>query len=53
MISLIPRATEMVAVLGLADSLVGRSHECDCPTRVKGLRAFGTDSVMRGWGWMG
>lgn len=30
-VSLIPSATELVAALGAADRLVGRSHECDWP----------------------
>ncbi|MFQ5954150.1 MAG: ABC transporter substrate-binding protein [Kiloniellales bacterium] len=30
-VSLLPSATETVAALGLADALVGRSHECDPP----------------------
>lgn len=34
-ISLIPGATETLAALGLVDSLVGRSHECDYPPVVK------------------
>lgn len=33
--SLIPGATEVVAALGLADRLVGISHECDFPTSVR------------------
>ena len=36
-VSLIPSATEIVAALGYADCLVGRSHECDFPTSVKSL----------------
>ena len=32
--SLVPSATEIVAVLGLADSIVARSHECDWPPEV-------------------
>ena len=36
-ISLIPSATEIVAALGCADQLVGRSHECDFPESVKKL----------------
>lgn len=36
-ISLLPAATEIVCALGLEDSLVGRSHECDFPEAVKQL----------------
>ena len=36
-ISLLPSATEIVAALGLADALVGRSHECDYPFQVQSL----------------
>jgi iron complex transport system substrate-binding protein len=36
-VSLLPSATEIVAALGLADCLVGRSHECDYPEAVKAL----------------
>jgi iron complex transport system substrate-binding protein len=35
--SLLPSATEIVADLGLADSLVGRSRECDWPDEVRAL----------------
>jgi iron complex transport system substrate-binding protein len=34
-VSLIPSATEIVALLGLTDALVGRSHECDYPAEVE------------------
>jgi len=34
-VSFLPAATEMIYLLGLGDSLVGRSHECDYPVRVK------------------
>jgi iron complex transport system substrate-binding protein len=34
-VSLIPSATEIVALLGLTDRLVGRSHECDYPIEVE------------------
>jgi len=34
-ISLLPSATEIVCALGMEDSLVGRSHECDYPESVK------------------
>ncbi|HXC25142.1 MAG TPA: hypothetical protein VNU46_04440 [Gemmatimonadaceae bacterium] len=33
-ISLLPAATDMVAVLGAADALVGVTHECDFPADV-------------------
>ena len=36
-VSLIPSATEIVALLGMGDRLVGRSHECDYPESVKAL----------------
>lgn len=36
-VSLLPSATEIVALLGLGDRLVGRSHECDYPPDVKKL----------------
>ena len=38
-VSLIPSGTEIVAALGLADRLVGRSHECDYPAAVGRLPA--------------
>ncbi|OQW62645.1 MAG: hypothetical protein A4S17_01255 [Proteobacteria bacterium HN_bin10] len=34
--SLLPGATEVIAALGLADHLVGISHECDFPPAVQG-----------------
>ena len=36
-VSLLPSATEIIACLGLTNSLVGRSHECDYPPEVKKL----------------
>ena len=33
--SLLPGATEVIAALGLADDLVGISHECDYPPAIK------------------
>jgi iron complex transport system substrate-binding protein len=34
-VSLVPSATEIIAALGLTDSLVGRSHECNYPAEVQ------------------
>lgn len=36
-VSLLPSATEIVAALGFAENLVGRSHECDWPTGLSHL----------------
>lgn len=36
-VSLLPSATELVAALGAAGKLVGRSHECDFPPEVAAL----------------
>ena len=36
-VSLLPSATEIIASLGLIDSLVGVSHSCDWPPAVLGL----------------
>ncbi len=36
-VSLLPSATEIVCELGLAEHLVGVSHECDYPSYVHGL----------------
>jgi len=35
--SLLPSATEVIALLGLSDELVGISHECDWPPSVRGV----------------
>jgi iron complex transport system substrate-binding protein len=36
-VSLLPSATEIVCALGLKDTLIGRSHECDYPESAKHL----------------
>ncbi len=36
-VSLLPSATEILALVGLADQLVGVSHECDYPSAVRKL----------------
>ena len=46
-VSLLPSATEMVAAVGLADRLVGRTHECDWPPEVAGVPAMTADRVNR------
>jgi iron complex transport system substrate-binding protein len=35
--SLLPSATEVIALLGLSEELVGISHECDYPPSVRGV----------------
>jgi iron complex transport system substrate-binding protein len=57
-VSLLPSATEIVAALGLADQLVGISHECDYPADIAGrprvtqCEIHGTDlpsGAIDGW----
>ena len=36
-VSLLPSATDIIAVAGAVDMLVGRSHECNWPSRVEKL----------------
>jgi iron complex transport system substrate-binding protein len=44
-VSLLPSATEIVADLGLLDSLVGRSEECDWPPDVRRLPVVSASRV--------
>ena len=44
-LSLLPAATEIVWALGLADRLVGRSHECDEPAGVERVPAVTTPRI--------
>lgn len=39
-VSLLPAATEIVCALGLRETLVGRSHECDYPADVTAVQAM-------------
>jgi iron complex transport system substrate-binding protein len=47
-VSLLPSATEIVAALGLADRLVGRTHECDWPPEVASVPPVTADRGDRG-----
>lgn len=47
-VSLLPSATEIAVALGFADNLVGRSHECDFPTRVQSLPALTASKLRKG-----
>ena len=44
-VSLLPSSTEIICALGLADRLVGRSHECDFPPAVRRLPACTTPKL--------
>lgn len=47
-ISLLPAATEIVCALGLEESLIGRSHECDFPLSVKKLPVCSSAKFLPG-----
>jgi len=47
-VSLLPAATDTVAVLGLAGSLVGRTHECDWPASVAAVPVVTSTSLPDG-----
>jgi iron complex transport system substrate-binding protein len=44
-VSLLPSATEIVCALGLVDSLVGVTHECDYPSSVEGKPQLTTSRI--------
>ena len=44
-VSFLPAATEIAYALGAGDCLVGRSHECDYPPRVKSLPVVSRPSL--------
>ncbi|HVR44451.1 MAG TPA: ABC transporter substrate-binding protein [Thermoanaerobaculia bacterium] len=46
-VSLLPSATEIVAGIGAADRLVGRSHECDFPAGVERLPVLTRSKVRK------
>lgn len=47
-VSLLPSATEIAVALGLQESLVGRSHECDFPPAVKALPVCTSTKLEKG-----
>ncbi|WP_044334400.1 cobalamin-binding protein [Sphingomonas hengshuiensis] len=47
-VSLLPSATEVAVALGLGDSLVGRSHECDFPRFVADLPVCTATKLEKG-----
>lgn len=44
-VSLLPSATEIVAAVGMAEQLVGRSHQCDFPPQVRHLPVLSETKV--------
>jgi iron complex transport system substrate-binding protein len=49
-VSLVPHATELLYALGLGDSIVGVTHECDFPPEVAGLAHVTHDLLPPGLG---
>jgi iron complex transport system substrate-binding protein len=46
-VSLLPSATEIVCALGLVDSLVGVTHECDYPSGVESKPRLTASRISR------
>jgi iron complex transport system substrate-binding protein len=44
-VSLLPSATEIVCLLGAVDELVGISHECDFPEKVRGRQVLTSSRI--------
>lgn len=44
-VSLLPSATDIVCSLGLQDSIVGRTHECDWPPGIEQVPAVTSDAL--------
>ena len=47
-VSLVPHATELLYALGLGDSVVGITHECDYPPETAGVRRITRDVLPAG-----
>ncbi len=47
--SLLPSATEIVCALGLAENLVGITHECDFPPKVAGKPTLTASRISHEW----
>jgi iron complex transport system substrate-binding protein len=47
-VSLVPHATELLYALGLGDSVVGVTHECDYPPETEGVRRITRDVLPAG-----
>ena len=48
-VSLLPAATDIVATLGRAADLVGRTHECDWPAEVASVPVVTSSSIAADW----
>jgi iron complex transport system substrate-binding protein len=47
-VSLVPHATELLYALGLGDSVVGVTHECDYPAQAAGVAKITSDRLPAG-----